>query len=179
MQKLTFLLTLVVSISAGCVDKNNPDQGKLTRYLCYQIDIPGDPNSRNQKFSIVITQDNMDVHDAANFVPGNKLASEFGTQTIPFTVQVFDFADSISNQRDSRLYVSELLSENATATYRGQGGRMMNSFSIYWDDYDSYVYFKANDALGSAFVLKGSDFVQQDHRYVWCEAPWAILSVTD
>ena len=93
--KTVFLITT----TTACVIQANPDEGKLARYLCYQVDVLGDPSSRNDYFSIIVTQDNLDVHDAANFVPGNKLASEFGTKQIPFTVQVYKNADSLSSKQ--------------------------------------------------------------------------------
>jgi len=170
-----FLLSILLAVTlVACVDNSNPDAGKLTRLLCYQVETPGDALSRIFDFSIVVTQDNLEIQDASYFVPGNKLASEIGSSTIPFTIRVYKDAGLISEESDVQHYAAALLEQPADATHRGTGSRMMNSFSFYWNGRDGYVSLPTGKPDENVYVNRDAKTAVLESKYLWCENAWGV-----
>ena len=174
LNKLALSASLAVFLTA-CNNSPNPDAGKLTRFVCYQVETPGELSTRNFDFSIVLTQDNLDVHDAANFVPGNKLVGEIGTKGIPFTVRVYKDAGSISSESDHEKYAAALLEQNPDYTYQALGGRTITSYSFFWNYEEGYVVMPAGKPIETVYVSKEVENAEIERKYVWCEKPWGVL----
>ena len=173
MFRLFVLSIILFSMTAACSKSPNPDEGKLTRLICYEVAKPADLRTRQYDFSIVITQDNLDVQDAASFVSGNKLASEFTSEAIPFTVHVYKGLDRDDAKTTASDYAAALLADRPTNTFKGVGSRVMKTFSVYWDYQEGYIYFPADKPEETTYVGINSETSEVEQRNLWCEQPWA------
>lgn len=104
------------STAAAQSSTSNPDEGMLTRIVCYEPDETGDP-----RFMLILQQTSVNAQDASYFVPGNRNFDDvFTTGREEFSIHVNHYPaaitvpDGLSGEKRIRRFAEELLQGNPT-----------------------------------------------------------------